>query len=152
MNRAITTRIAERRIAERRAARRRRRAEPPLELFDGIEWDDALIQAPRQRGDLVRLWRWIRRHQLPAQAVLIVGLLTVAYLLLIFGILLGVAVEIDGEFLASDRWQVERKRRIVIHSGCGAGLIREATRGNTSLPCESGTFRNRSLRNLRAGA
>jgi hypothetical protein len=89
MNRAITTRIAERRIAERRAARRRRRAEPPLELFDGIEWDDALIQAPRQRGDLVRLWRWIRRHQLPAQAVLIVGLLTVAYLLLIFGILLG---------------------------------------------------------------
>ena len=97
MNRAITTRIAERRIAERRAARRRRRAEPPLELFDGIEWDDALIQAPRQRGDLVRLWRWIWRHQLPAQAVLIVGLLTVAYLLLIFGILLGVAVGVVAE-------------------------------------------------------
>ena len=32
------------------------------------------------------------------------------------------AGKIDGEFLASDRWQVERKRRIVIHSGCGAGL------------------------------
>jgi hypothetical protein len=29
-----------------------------------------------------------------------------------------------GEFLASDRWQVERKRRIVSHSGYGAGLIR----------------------------
>jgi hypothetical protein len=97
ITRFATTRIAERRIAERRAARRRRRAEPPLELFDGIEWDDALIQAPRQRGDLVRLWRWIRRHQLPAQAVLIVGLLTVAYLLLIFGVLLGVAVGVVAE-------------------------------------------------------
>jgi hypothetical protein len=90
------TRFATTRIAERRAARRRRRAEPPLELFDGIEWDDAL-KAPRQRGDLVRLWRWIRRHQLPAQAVLIVGLLTVAYLLLIFGMLLGVAVGVVAE-------------------------------------------------------
>jgi hypothetical protein len=42
------------------------------------------------------------------------------------------AGKIDGEFLASDRWQVERKRRIASHSGCAAGLIREATRGNTS--------------------
>jgi hypothetical protein len=57
------------------------------------------------------------------------------------------AGKIDGEFLASDRWQVERKWRIVSHSGCGA----EATRGNTSLLCESGTFRNRSLRNSHAG-
>jgi hypothetical protein len=39
------------------------------------------------------------------------------------------ARKIDGEFLASDRGQVERKRRIVSHGGCGAGLIREATRG-----------------------
>jgi hypothetical protein len=39
-----------------------------------------------------------------------------------------------------------------LHSGCGAGLIREATRGNTNFLCESGTFRNRSRRNLRAGA
>jgi hypothetical protein len=50
------------------------------------------------------------------------------------------------------RWQVERKRRIVSHGGCGAGLIREATPGNTSLLCESGTFCNRSLRNSYAGA
>jgi hypothetical protein len=31
-------------------------------------------------------------------------------------------------------------------------LIREATRGNTTLLCESGTFRYRSLRNSHAGA
>jgi hypothetical protein len=58
---------------------------------------------------------------------------------------------IDGEFLASNRWQVERKRRNVSHSGCGAGLIREATPGNTGLLCESGTFRNHSLRDSHAG-
>jgi hypothetical protein len=62
------------------------------------------------------------------------------------------AGKIDGEFLASDRWQVERERRIPSRSGCGAGLIREATLGNTSLLCESGTFRNLSLRNSYAGA
>src|SRR5580704_1805512 len=33
-------------------------------------------------------------------------------------------------------------------SCCHPGLIREATGGNTSLLRESGTFRNRSLRNL----
>jgi hypothetical protein len=47
-NRAITTRIA-----ERRAARRRRRAEPPLELFEGIEWVEH--PRPRRDGDLARL-------------------------------------------------------------------------------------------------
>ena len=55
------------------------------------------------------------------------------------------AGKIDGEFLALDRWQVERKRRVVSHSGCGAGLIGEATPGNTSLLCESETFHNRVL-------
>jgi hypothetical protein len=33
-------------------------------------------------------------------------------------------------------------------SYCHAALIGEATGGNTSLLCESGTFRNLSLRNL----
>jgi hypothetical protein len=50
------------------------------------------------------------------------------------------ARKIDGEFLTSDRGQVERKRRIVSHGGCGAGLIREATRGSTTLLCESAPF------------
>jgi hypothetical protein len=52
------------------------------------------------------------------------------------------AGKIDGEFLASDRWQVERKRRIVSHSGCGAGLIREATCRPNDLLRESAAFRH----------
>jgi hypothetical protein len=47
------------------------------------------------------------------------------------------AGRIVGEFLALDRWQVERNRRIVSHSGCGAGLIREATCRNNDLLRES---------------
>jgi hypothetical protein len=38
------------------------------------------------------------------------------------------AVKINCEFLALNRWKVEGKQRIVGHGGCGAGLIREATR------------------------
>ena len=52
------------------------------------------------------------------------------------------AVKIDCEFLAADGWQVEGKRRIVGHGGCGAGLIREATRRNTDLLRESAAFRH----------
>jgi len=47
------------------------------------------------------------------------------------------AVKIHCDFLAMDRRQVEGKRRIVGHDGCGAGLIREATRRNTDLLRES---------------
>jgi hypothetical protein len=47
------------------------------------------------------------------------------------------AVEGVSEFLAADGWQVEGKRRIVGHGGCGGGLIREATRPNTDLLRES---------------
>jgi hypothetical protein len=39
--------------------------------------------------------------------------------------------KIDCEFLAVNRWQVERKQRIVGHGGRGAGLIRNATRLRT---------------------
>ena len=38
------------------------------------------------------------------------------------------AVKIDCEFLAMDRWQIEGKRCIVGHGGCGAPLIRDAIR------------------------
>jgi hypothetical protein len=55
---------------------------------------------------------------------------------------LGAAVKIDCEFLAADSWQVEGKRRIVSHGGCGAGLIREATRPNTDLLRESAASRH----------
>ena len=51
------------------------------------------------------------------------------------------AGKIDGKFLASDGWQVERKRRIVSHGGRGAGLIREATRWSNDLLRESAAFR-----------
>jgi hypothetical protein len=49
------------------------------------------------------------------------------------------------------KFPVEGEQRIVRHGGCGAGLIREATRGNTTLLCESGTF-HRNLRNSHAVA
>jgi len=37
------------------------------------------------------------------------------------------AVEIHCEFLGADRWQVEGKRRIVVHGGCCAGLIAQGS-------------------------
>jgi hypothetical protein len=43
---------------------------------------------PRRQG--VPLVRWIGQHSWPAQLVLWTGLLTLAYLLLIFGLALGV--------------------------------------------------------------
>jgi hypothetical protein len=51
------------------------------------------------------------------------------------------AFEIDGEFLAADGGQIERKQRIVGHGGCGTRLIREATRWNNDLLRESAAFR-----------
>ena len=47
------------------------------------------------------------------------------------------AVKINCEFLASDRWKVERKQRIVAHGGCGGGLMHIAIRSNTDLLRES---------------
>ena len=52
------------------------------------------------------------------------------------------AVKINCEFLAMDRWQVEGKQRIVGHDGCGAPLIRDATRLDTDLLRESRTSRH----------
>src|SRR5438128_2260115 len=39
------------------------------------------------------------------------------------------AVKIHCEFLAADRWQVEGKRRIGVHDGCGVAAV---TRGGSS--------------------
>jgi hypothetical protein len=43
------------------------------------------------------------------------------------------AAKIDCEFPAPDSWQVEGKRRSVRHVGCGARLVRDATRLDTDL-------------------
>jgi hypothetical protein len=78
MNRTVTQRIADRALEHRQQL-----GEPSLELFD-VEWDQR--SRPR-RG--VPLFRWIGQHSWPAQLVLWTGLLTLAYLLLIFGLALG---------------------------------------------------------------
>ena len=62
------------------------------------------------------------------------------------------AFEIDGEFLAVDGRQIERKQRIVGHGGCGTRLIREATRWNNDLLCESAAFRQSRRKNFQRRA
>jgi hypothetical protein len=52
--------------------------------------------------------------------------------------------------VAADGWQVEGKRRIVGHGGCGAGLIREATCRNNDLLRESRPLRHRRRKNSHA--
>jgi hypothetical protein len=54
---------------------------------------------------------------------------------------LGAAVEIYCEFLAVDRWQVERERRIAGHGSCGVALIARSKALDTDLLCESATSR-----------
>jgi hypothetical protein len=46
------------------------------------------------------------------------------------------------ELLAVHRWQVKGKQRILGHGGCGAGLIREATRRSNGLLRESASSRH----------
>ena len=52
------------------------------------------------------------------------------------------ALKIHCEFLAADTWKVKGKRRIVGHGGCGARLIRDATRLDTDLLRESLALRH----------
>ena len=47
------------------------------------------------------------------------------------------AGKIDCEFLAPDRWKLEGKQHIVVHGGCGGGLVHIAIRSNTDLLRES---------------
>jgi len=62
----------------------------------------------------------------------------------------GIRFAIPPYALAMDRWQVEGKRRIFGHGGCGAGLIREATRRNTDSLRESRPLRHRRRKNSHA--
>jgi hypothetical protein len=86
---AAMNRTVPQRIADRALARRQQLGEPPLDVFEGIEWDEQPTRPPRHGVPLVR---WIRQHSWPAQLVLWTGLLTRTYLLLIFGSALGVAL------------------------------------------------------------
>ena len=52
------------------------------------------------------------------------------------------AVKINCEFLAADGWQVEGKRHIVGHSGCGAPLKRDAICLDNDLLRESAALRH----------
>jgi hypothetical protein len=53
--------------------------------------DDVVIERPRPQppGDLRRLWRWVRREHWTAQIVLALMVVTVCYLALVFGLLVG---------------------------------------------------------------
>jgi hypothetical protein len=51
-------------------------------------------------------------------------------------------------FLASDRWRVKRKQRIVAYDACGARLIHDAIRLNSDLLRESRTLRHSRHTNL----
>src|SRR5580693_8844952 len=51
------------------------------------------------------------------------------------------AVKINCEFLAADRWKIERKQRIVVHGGCGGALMHIAVRRDTDLLRESRSWR-----------
>jgi hypothetical protein len=50
-------------------------------------------------------------------------------------------VETYCDFLAMDGWQIEGKRRIFGHGGCGALWLHKAVRRDIDLLCESGTSR-----------
>ena len=52
------------------------------------------------------------------------------------------ALKIYCEFLAADGWQVEGKRNIVGHGGCGAPLIHGAICLDNDLLCESAALRH----------
>ena len=54
---------------------------------------------------------------------------------------LGASSEINCEFLAFDRWQIEGEQRSFCHDGCGAARIREALRVDTDLLGESRSLR-----------
>jgi hypothetical protein len=67
-----------------------------MTLFDlhtfGPGSGDRVIARPRRAGELRRIWRWVRAHELPAQVVLVLMAVAVAYLALVFGLLVGAGI------------------------------------------------------------
>jgi hypothetical protein len=46
----------------------------------------------RPPGEVRRIWPWIRAHVWPAKVVLMLRVVTVAYLALVFGLLVGAGI------------------------------------------------------------
>jgi hypothetical protein len=66
-----------------------------LEAFDAVAFGPGprdVLMRRRPAGDIVRLVRWTGQHHWTAQIVLWLGALTVAYLALVFGLLIGAGV------------------------------------------------------------
>jgi hypothetical protein len=55
---------------------------------------DRVIERPRPRraGELRRIWRWVRAHELPAQAVLVLGAVAIAAVVFVVGLLVGAGI------------------------------------------------------------
>jgi hypothetical protein len=69
------------------------------DLFDSVAFgpdpgDSAIEVRPATRppGELRRIWRWVRAHELPAQIVLALGFTAIASLALVFGLLIGAGI------------------------------------------------------------
>jgi hypothetical protein len=91
---------AQRAIAARMAARRAARVERRgVDLFDAEAFGPGPGGLdPPPPGELRRIWRWFRAHELPAQVVLVLMAVTVAYLAAAFGLLIdaGIAPWLGG--------------------------------------------------------
>jgi hypothetical protein len=66
-----------------------------LETFDVESFGPSprdMVMHRRKPGELRRIWRWLRAHEWPAQVVLVLMAVTVAYLALVFGLLFGAGI------------------------------------------------------------
>jgi hypothetical protein len=92
---------AQRAVAARMAARVERRG---VDLFDAEAFGPGPSDGPpanvhyvvdislRQPGELCRIWRWVRREYWTAQVVLALMAVAVAYIALVFGLLVGAGI------------------------------------------------------------
>jgi hypothetical protein len=67
-----------------------------MSLFDpdafGPGPGDRVIERPRRAGELRQIWRWVRREHWTVQIVLMLGAVTIAALVFVFGLLVGAGI------------------------------------------------------------